>query len=199
MNQVEELYAYILQVAADYGLSQTEKLLPYVYEKHDGMFRKGQPPLPYVIHPLMMARHAIALGLLEDDLLSAVLLHDVCEDCHVEVEDLPVNDVTKRSVALLTKKAPFDKSVDNRPYYDAIATDRIASIVKILDRCNNISSMSNGFSHQKMYKYTMETKTYLYELMDRTQERFPESKDIIFLLRYHVTSVLDFACRMLES
>lgn len=198
MSRIDELYAYIMETALINGFTQTEQLLPYVCEKHDGMFRKGEPPLPYVVHPLMMARHAIALGFMEDDLLSVALLHDVCEDCDVPVEDLPVNEATKHSVALLTKKENFDKAVDNRPYYDAIAGDRMASIVKILDRCNNISSMSNGFSQKKMQRYAKETTTYLYELIERTIHNYPEIREQMYLLHYHVDSVLNFASRMLN-
>lgn len=52
---------------------------------------------------MLLACHAIALGLDDDNLVSTALLHDVCEDCDVLAEDLPVNKITKRAVALLTK------------------------------------------------------------------------------------------------
>ena len=190
MGFVDAQYGYVERVARERGLVQTLAVLPYVCEKHEGMYRRGPERLPYVAHPLTMAHHAIALGWIEDDLLAACLLHDVCEDCDVAVEDLPVGDCVKHSVALLTKKDGFSKDRDNPSYYAAIAEDRIASLVKILDRCNNVCAMPGVFPEKKMVRYMKETIAHLYPLMDSTMERFPDTADQIFLLRYHIMSVL---------
>ena len=50
-----------------------------------------------------MACHALAMGLEEDELLAAILLHDVCEDCGVPPGELPVCEEVRRIVALVTK------------------------------------------------------------------------------------------------
>ena len=46
-----------------------------------------------------------AFGLEEDDLLSACLLHDVCEDCGVRPEELPVDEETQEYIQPLLEKA----------------------------------------------------------------------------------------------
>ena len=82
----------------------------------------------------MLTCHALALGLEEDDLLSACLLHDVCEDCGVKPEELPVNKETREAVRLLTKPEGFHKTEkEYQTYYDGISKNRIAIMVKFLD------------------------------------------------------------------
>ena len=76
-------------------LYQTKRALAFAREKHNGQYRKighGEERVPYIYHPLLLTCHALALGLEEDNLLSVCLLHDVCEDCGVKPEELPVNE-----------------------------------------------------------------------------------------------------------
>ncbi|MDO4977480.1 MAG: hypothetical protein Q4E53_09490 [Eubacteriales bacterium] len=198
MNNVEKQYEYVRKVAVEKGFVQTERILPYVVGKHEGTFRDGDGKIPYVYHPLTMARHAIALNFYDDDILSTALLHDVCEDCGVAVEDLPVSERVRHSVALLTKKPGFVKSLDNDAYYSAIAEDEIATYVKILDRCNNISSMADGFTPKKMKKYANETEQYVYPLIDQALQNFPEIETQLFLIRYHMESLLNCIHKVVE-
>ncbi len=188
-----KMYTYIKGFATARKLFQTVKVLPYVREKHDGQVRKGEDKVPYINHPLLMTCHALSLGMCEDDLLSACLLHDVCEDCGVAIEDLPVNDETREAVALLTKDF---EALKNSPdaveeYYQAISENKIASIVKLLDRCNNISGMAAAFDETKMANYIKETETYIYPLLDKTSDNYPEYANQIFLIKYHMTSVVE--------
>ncbi len=188
-----KMYTYIKAFATARKLYQTVRVLPYVREKHDGQVRKGEDKVPYINHPLLMACHALSLGMCEDDLLSAALLHDVCEDCHIPVEELPVNDETKVAVRLLTKDfEALKKSTDAvDEYYQSISENKIASIVKLLDRCNNISGMAAAFDEIKMVNYIKETETYIYPLMDKTSDNYPEYANQIFLIKYHMTSVVE--------
>ena len=64
-------------------------------------------------------------------------------------------------------------------------------MVKILDRCNNISGMAAAFSTDKMNEYIAETKRYIYPMMDMIAEKYPEYENAIFLIRYHMTSVIE--------
>lgn len=188
-----KMYTYIKAFATARKLYQTVRVLPYVREKHDGQFRKGEDKVPYINHPLLMACHALSLGMCEDDLLSAVLLHDVSEDCDVPIEDLPVNDETKEAVALVTKDfEALENSMDAvEEYYQSISENKLASIVKLLDRCNNISGMAAAFDEVKMANYIKETETYIYPLMDKTSDNYPEYANQIFLIKYHMTSVVE--------
>ena len=182
----DRMYTYVKTVATMKGMTQTVEVLPYSRELHKGQFRKGNGQIPYIYHPLLMACHALSLGLEDDDLISAVLLHDVCEDCGVSVEDLPVNDVVKEAVGLVTK----DKSKDTETYYQDISENAIATMVKLLDRCNNVSGMSAAFSKEKLIKYINETEQYVYPLLQTAKTRYSEYSNQVFLIKYHMTSVV---------
>ena len=177
------------------GLYQTKKALAFAREKHNGQYRKpghSDERIPYIYHPLLLTCHALALGLEADDLLSACLLHDVCEDCGVEISELPVNDATREAVRLLTKPENFGKTdPEYRTYYEGIAGNRIALIVKLLDRCNNISSMATSFTDEHMAEYIKETQEYIHPLMKRARDEYPEYSNQLFLIRYHMNSVLE--------
>lgn len=176
-------------------LYQTKKALAFAKEKHEGQFRKqghSKEMVPYIYHPLLLTCHALALGMEEDDLLSACLLHDVCEDCGIKTAELPVSEKAKEAVKLLTKGECFDKSEkDVRAYYEGISGNRIAMMVKILDRCNNISSMATSFTDERMAKYIKETQEYVYPLIKKARNDYPEYSNQLFLIRYHMNSVMD--------
>ena len=167
--------------------------LSYAKEKHAGTFRDPQEAgIPYINHPMTMACHALALGLTEDELIAALLLHDVAEDCGVSADELPFSPGVKRIVGLVTKpKKPFREEV----YYKAIAEDPKASLVKCIDRCNNLSGMSMGFSAQKIAEYVNETERFYPELL-RVVENCAEYNNAAWLLRYQMQGLLDMAKRI---
>ncbi|MCD7819063.1 MAG: helix-turn-helix domain-containing protein [Lachnospiraceae bacterium] len=184
------MYTYVKTYATAHHLYQTAKVLPYVRALHEGQFRRGKDHVPYIYHPLLISCHALALGLDDDDLVSTALLHDVCEDCGVAVDDLPVNEKTKQAVALLTNTGgKSDESLER--YYAGIVTNPIATMVKLLDRCNNISGMATGFSTEKMASYIKETQKWVYPLLRRAKNDLPMYSNQIFLIKYHITSVAE--------
>lgn len=189
----KKMYTYIKSYATAKGLFQTRSVLAYVRDMHKGQVRKGKDKVPYINHPLSLACHAIALGLDEDDLLSAALLHDVCEDCGVNVEDLPANDDTKKAVSLLTKNKKVTKSSEEglAEYYERLSEDRIALMIKILDRCNNVSNMASGFTIERMASYIIETEEHIYPLFDIADKKYPQYANQLYLIRYHMMSVVE--------
>ena len=189
----KRMYTHVKSYAQALDMFQTLRILPYIREKHEGQFRKGKDKVPYINHPLLLACHALSLGMKDDNLVSAALLHDVCEDCDVPVEELPVNDETREAVRLLTKNKDVTSSSEAglKAYYEEISKNRIASIVKLLDRCNNISGMAAAFTEKRMAQYIRETEKYIYPMMETTSNQFPEYANQIFLIKYHMTSVIE--------
>ncbi|UNT93293.1 HD domain-containing protein [Allobaculum sp. Allo2] len=103
-------------------LSQTMQALAYMEKAHAGQLRRTgnpqQPVVPYAIHPLSLAVHALALGITDDDLLSAALLHDVCEDCDIACADLPFSRNVQEIVSRLTKDAGCFSKAKMREYIE---------------------------------------------------------------------------------
>lgn len=182
----DRMYTYVKTYASMKGLTQTVEVLPYARELHKGQIRKGKDEVPYIYHPLLMACHALSLGLDDDNLISAILLHDVCEDCGVALEDLPVNEEVKTAVQLVTK----DDSKDTDAYYEKISENGIATMVKLIDRCNNVSAMSAGFSKEKIIAYINETEKYVYPLLQKAKTKYLKYSNQVFLIKYHMTSVV---------
>ncbi len=117
---------------------------------------------------------------------------DVCEDCGVKPEDLPFSEPVKRAVSLLTKPPKDKRGPDyERKYYDAIATDSIASIVKVIDRCNNISLMSLSFKKDRLIGYIDETEEYVYPLLEHIKREEPVYYDAQFMIKYQLRSMLE--------
>ena len=193
----EHMYSRIAVTSELEGLRETSAALRFMKKAHEGQYRKpslfSDTKVPYITHPLMMACHAHALGIREDKVLATILLHDVCEDCGVAPEDLPFSEEVREAVRLLSFQVmPSETRADaKKRYYAAIAENRIARIVKILDRCNNISTMASSFTQKKLVAYVDETETYVMPLLEQAKYAIPEYVDAFYLLKYHMRSVLE--------
>ena len=172
---------------------EAAKALSFAKSKHEGQLRKPRElEIPYINHPLTLACHALAMGLEEDTLLAALLLHDVCEDCGVAPANLPVSQEVQEIVALVTKPKPF---LSESRYYAAIVENPKASLVKCIDRCNNLSGMAMGFSIEQIQDYIEETEKYYPKLLRVVKEQ-PEYNNAAWLLSYQIRSLLNTAKRI---
>lgn len=197
MFSVDHMYRFIRTYAQSNGAVNTAAALPYAKKMHAGQYRKGNGKVPYIYHPLVVACHSLALGLNEDELIASCLLHDVCEDCkdeagnRIKPEDLPVNEVVQETVKLVTK--PEEKYPGwESEYYSSISKNRLAVIVKVLDRCNNISMMATGFSKNKMKEYILETEKYVMPLVDILKKQYEDTcYNAAFLIKYQMLSNME--------
>ena len=171
--------------------------LHYMREKHLGQFRKqgrhARELVEYINHPLLMACQAHAFGIRDDSLLAAILLHDVAEDTGTAVEELPFSDEVRQLVALVTFSVPAGLSKEEAKdrYYAAIRENGKACVIKIIDRCSNVSTMADSFSREKLIAYIWETETFVLPLMTVLKNQYPEYSDLAFLTKYHVISVIE--------
>lgn len=197
----ERMYTYIKSYAVARGMVQTLKALPYARKKHEGQFRSGKDRVPYIYHPLLISCHALALGLNEDSLVAAALLHDVCEDCGVAPQELPVDEEVREAVVLLTKDdSPIGKSKEGKEkYFEGIAGNKIAIMIKILDRCQNVSGMALSFTPKRMAKYIRETEEWIYPLFEKAKRDYPEYASQVFILKYHITSIVQSLKKQLSD
>ena len=187
----EKMFTYIRGYASALSMQQTLRALAFAREKHSGQFRKGGDP--YIIHPLTMACNALSLGIREDDIIATILLHDVCEDCGVSLDELPVNDRVKRGVDLMTfivMEGETKESAKVR-YYNMLPSSKEAAFTKLIDRCHNVSTMAGTFSKEKLLAYIDETRRYVLPMIRRIKDKYPEHSNVIFVLKYHIISVID--------
>ena len=186
----EKMYTFLRGFATGAKMIETIKALSFSRKKHEGQLRKSGDP--YIIHPLTMACNAVSMGINDDNTVAAILLHDICEDCGISPEMLPVNSDVRRIVELLTFSIMNgeDKDTAKNRYYNMILHSKEATIIKLIDRCHNVSSMAGTFSDEKLKAYIEETKTYVLPLLSRAKEEYPDVSDVLFMLKYHIISVI---------
>ena len=193
----EHMKTYVKTTARERGMADTLKALDYAVKAHKGQKRK-RSKIPYIYHPLNMACHALAMGIYEDELIAAVLLHDVVEDCGKKPEELPVSDEARETVRLMTKEeyAEEDKDEVLDRYYHNLSQSPKAALVKCMDRCNNLTNMALAFSRDKIFRYIAETEKYYPDLI-AVIKSVPEYNDAAWLLKYQIESMLDIYKRLL--
>ena len=189
----KHMYHFIKSHASSKNWNNTLMALKYAKSSHDGQTRKGDFAIPYITHPLNVACHAISLEINEDEVIATALLHDVCEDCDIAPEELPVSDEVREAVRLLTRIPMEGESREEtlERYYSRLIKNRVATIVKLLDRCNNVSFMTFAFPDSKIREYIAETRSYVLPLLEEAQTRYPVYRNAYFLIKYHIGSVIN--------
>ncbi len=194
---LDHMKTYVKTTASALGMHDAYKAVDYAVAAHEGQKRK-KSDIPYIYHPLNMACHALAMGIREDEIIAAIMLHDVVEDCGKTLEELPVGDEAKELVRLMTK----DKSRGSHDpetlekYYAALASNPKAALIKCLDRCNNMTTMSWGMGREGICRYIEETEKY-YPALLRVVKETPEYNSAAWLLKYHIESMLDIYKRLI--
>ena len=193
----EHMKTYVKTTAKNLGLTNTLKAVTFATEAHKGQMRK-RSSTPYIYHPLTLACHALSMNITDDCIIAACLLHDVVEDCGVTYDQLPVNDETKELVRLLTcqKTIPDNRAEILKEYYGEIAKNPKASLIKCIDRCNNITTMSGGLSRDRIFRMIRETEEYYPKLFSVLKDEVQYS-NAAWLLKYQMESLLDVYKRLM--
>ena len=105
-------------------------------------------------------------------------LHDVVEDKNVPLEEIASRFGTEiaQKVDLLSKEV-LCKKKENYSLNAAFA-DVDASIVKIADRINNVSSMVGVFKQARLLRYYNETNEIFFPLIKEARRNFPHQEAI---------------------
>ncbi len=192
----EHMKTFVKTTAKNLNMVNTQKALEFAVDAHGDQKRKNSD-IPYIYHPLNLACHCLAMGIQDDEVVAACLLHDVIEDCGVKSEDLPVNDETKDLVVLLShEKEDEHRDKMLSKYYREIAAEPIAALIKCVDRCNNLTTISWGLSKERQLRTIAETEKYVMPLLDVVKNT-PKFNNAAWLLRYQMESMLDFYKRVI--
>ena len=161
----EHMKTFVKTTARNFGMRDTLKAVDFAVEAHEGQKRK-KSVIPYIYHPLNLACHALSMGIRDDAVIAACLLHDVVEDCGKTAEDFPVNDECRLLVTLLSheKTSPDNREQKMKEYYDAIAANPKAAIIKCIDRCNNTVTIVHRPQAEILFqrKMTQSTQNFYY-------------------------------------
>ena len=98
----------------------------------------------------------------------------------------------------MTHKKDNGKNRDEtmKSYFKALASNPKAALIKCIDRCNNITTMSWGLSRERIYRMIKETEQYVFPLLKVIKDS-PEYNDAAWLLKYQIESTLDIYKRLM--
>ena len=195
----DHMFTYVKTRAKGLGLNKTLEVMELLRTAHAGQYRRSKTGFacPYMVHPLTMACHALAMGL-EDDVIAACLAHDMVEDSkgRVTLADLPEGRV-REAVRLVSKNeySQTEKDWMDRYYHD-IRENPLACLVKCIDRVNNVAGMADDFSREKMICYLEETDRY-YPALLAVIKKETEWNNAWWLLRYQLLTTKEAYKRLL--
>lgn len=181
-------------------------ILAFIFAErtHNGVRKDGVTPEFY--HQLSILGLAFSLHKLmvsPIDVYIAILLHDCAEDYPQTIgyitEHFP-NHV-KHSLAL--SKYRYLATADNdkkdwqimaksmQEYMNEISLSPILSVVKLLDRLHNLSTMLGVFTPEKIHRYVMEVETAFLPMLKEARQRFPEQEALYELIKSELNVILN--------
>ena len=181
-KNVEKMNTYLSGYFEGAGMIDALRALTFASERHSGQFRDDGTP--YIIHPLRMACHATDICIKDENIMVAILLHDVVEDCGVPLEGLPFNDKVKEIVRYVTIEyvANEEKKKAKDRYFKNMIYQPEALIVKGLDRYDNMSTMAE-LGRDRIEKNVNENETFLLPLLKEAKHRYPDKRRAFYILR----------------
>ncbi len=167
----EEFFARVAELLPASDLPRIENAYNLAAEAHSKQIRKSG--IPYITHPIAVARIALVeLGLKTNSVIAA-LLHDVVEDTEYTVEDIRkfFGEDVAYLVNVLTKNSDgnykVSKQIDNfKHMLDSINYDIRALLIKLSDRMHNMRTLGSMRTDKQM-KITSETDYFYAPLANR--------------------------------
>lgn len=183
-QNASKMFTYVRGACSDGLHPETMKALGYMRAKHEGQTRKsGQP---YIVHPLSLICLALGLGLRDDNLLAMLAYHDVIEDTHTLVSELPTTNEIRMDVECMTfRKLSKETKLDaKKRYYENLIKRQNSAIGKALDRCDNLSTMEEDMTEESIIKNVYETYYFLLPMLKEAKELWPIYANQLHVLRF---------------
>lgn len=130
-----------------------------------------------------------------EEVIIVALLHDIEEDYNIDREELThrFGELVEQSVYTLSKIYKGEKK-KLEDYFEHIANDPIASIVKGVDRINNLSDMVGIFTPHGQQKYIDDVHEYFFPMLKKARKNFPAQ-----MLAYHnITTMLRMQVTLIQ-
>jgi len=189
----QKMYVFLKGALTGAGMTEAVRALAYMRKHHDGQFRDdGQP---YEVHPMAMACFAISLEseFIDDVVMAAILLHDVCEETSTPVEELPFSPEVKQAVKYVTLTRFKDETrfEHKKRYMNELLECRRSLIVKAIDKFFNLMTMSAVFPDDKVRKNVVEVDMLFLPVMREAKQIWPEMSRLLWVLRTVIRAVND--------
>ena len=175
------------------GYTRASQALDFAMSIHTGF--RADKTTPEFQHQLEMCHFLRSLSeanlMYPEETYCVMLLHDAYEDYPEKVDLNKIEEnYSKRvriSMVSVSKPANFNKD-DQHYYFNPIARDEIASLVKGIDRINNLGSMVGVFSKTKQIKYVSEVEVYFLPMLKKARRSFPVQEPLYENIKYVLNS-----------
>lgn len=181
MNEIEARHIKQLAVMRGWldgrGYFKAADALEFVRQMEQGTRKDGQTPRFH--HQLSIARLITTLTphlTFPEETITAAFLHDVLED-HSDIVSRDMLEMrfgkqVADAVWKLSKKVGgLTKTYDL--YFTEMATDPIASVIKLADRSHNVQTMVGVFTIEKQKSYLHEVDTYFFPMCKTARRLHP--------------------------
>jgi guanosine-3',5'-bis(diphosphate) 3'-pyrophosphohydrolase len=143
---------------------------------HEGQWRDGDAPLPYISHPVDVVNRLRYIGGITDwEILAAGYLHDTLEETNL-VEQRIKLEISPRVYAIVKEVTRFEPSQEQREGLSkdeiwAMRTGYLLSeiakmssdgwLIKLADRASNLSNAAVTRTGKKLVRYTVQSEEIL--------------------------------------
>lgn len=157
--------------------SDAMTVLEWAETIHSGKRKSGEPEF---IHQVQMAHHVrsywLSLSNPIDTIISSIV-HDLMEDYpEAKWPELHSDEWSKYSLKL--SKIRSGAKIPMDIYFGELSKCPVCSVVKGIDRINNLQSMLNVFSIEKQEKYIEEAETWIIPMIKQAKRNFPEQESV---------------------
>lgn len=151
------------------------------FARHDGK--------DYFVHPIAIAQTALDNGFREDVLIASCLLHDILEDVpHINF-DVLVGEFGEEVATIVDNVSKRDGE-PFAEYIERFSSDRTSALVKILDRLNNVSTLSESTTEHRE-KQLKETRDIYIPLTKAFRRMYWDEGEFYFQARTIMTAILN--------
>lgn len=166
------------------------RALEFAKKYHTGVRKDGiTPEIQHQIEIVHFLRTLLPSFIYPQEVLIAGFLHDTCEDYPEVTPEIIEKNFGSRvahSVSLLNKNGKV------LPYYfEQIANDEIASIVKGADRIHNLQSMIGVFTPEKQMNYMLEVQEHFLPMLKAARRKFPQQEAAYENIKHLLNSQLE--------
>jgi (p)ppGpp synthase/HD superfamily hydrolase len=157
-------------------VSKLDTAIRFAAERHEGQWRDGESPMPYITHPVEVLLNLRHVGKVTDEaILLAAVLHDLLEETSTTLEELAelFGERTAELVRQVTRDEPTEAEVAglSKDEIYELRTARFleeikrmspeAQMVKLADRLSNLRAAKLTRSEKRLKRYRAQTERIL--------------------------------------
>ena len=143
----------------------------FALERHKGQYRKFTKE-PYIRHPEQVVCILAMFGI-EEDLLSAAMLHDIVEDTYTTIQEIyeifgdRVGELVRELTVDESKKKLLGKKIYMVDHINAMSDD--AFTIKLADRLHNVMGLLDSRMKNDFVKWYWVETMFILNNLDRSR------------------------------